>query len=56
MFQEKASGSKIEQPELNRLLEILREENTLMIWKIDGSGHLATRSFLDSLNQDCNSA
>ena len=35
IFQEKASGSKTERPELNRLLEIIREGDTLMIWKLD---------------------
>ncbi|WP_232074058.1 recombinase family protein [Spirosoma aureum] len=37
MADHKASGSKTEQPELNRLLEILREGDTLMIWKLDGA-------------------
>lgn len=38
IFQEKASGSKTERPELNRLLEIIREGDTLMIWKLDRLG------------------
>ena len=38
IFQEKASGSKAERPELNRLLEIIREGDTLMIWKLDRLG------------------
>ncbi|WP_317046718.1 recombinase family protein [Spirosoma pollinicola] len=35
IYQEKASRSKTERPELNRLLEIIREGDTLMIWKLD---------------------
>lgn len=38
IFQEKASGSKIERPELNRLLEIIRQGDTLVIWKLDRLG------------------
>ncbi|GAB2553301.1 recombinase family protein [Spirosoma aerophilum] len=38
IFQEKASGSKTERPELKRLLEIIREGDTLMIWKLDRLG------------------
>ncbi|MBD2705333.1 recombinase family protein [Spirosoma sp. BT702] len=38
IFQEKASGSKIERPELNRLLELIREGDTLVIWKLDRLG------------------
>ena len=38
IYQEKASGSKTERPELNRLLEIIREGDTLMIWKLDRLG------------------
>ena len=38
IFQEKASGSKTERPELNRLLEIIREGDTLVIWKLDRLG------------------
>ncbi|WP_456300548.1 recombinase family protein [Spirosoma telluris] len=50
IFQEKASGSKTERPELNRLLEIIREGDTLMIWKLDGVGRPATGPFTESLN------
>ncbi|GAB3048484.1 recombinase family protein [Spirosoma pulveris] len=38
IFQEKVSGSKTERPELKRLLEIIREGDTLMIWKLDRLG------------------
>ena len=38
IFQEKASGFKTERPELTRLLEIIREGDTLMIWKLDRLG------------------
>ena len=34
----KASGSKTERPELSRLLEIIREGDTLMICKLDRLG------------------
>ena len=38
IFQEKASGSKTERPELSRLLEIIRQGDTLIIWKLDRLG------------------
>ncbi|RZM08194.1 MAG: recombinase family protein [Pedobacter sp.] len=38
IYQEKASGYKTESPELNRLLEIIRKGDTLMIWKLDRLG------------------
>ena len=38
IFQEKASGSKTERPELSRLLEIIRGGDTLIIWKLDRLG------------------
>ena len=38
IFQEKASGSKTERPELSRLLEIIRQGDTLVIWKLDRLG------------------
>ncbi|WP_332369365.1 recombinase family protein [Spirosoma telluris] len=50
IFPEKASGSKTERPELNRLLEINRERDMLMIWKRDGAGRPATGPFTESLD------
>lgn len=38
IFQEKASGTNTERPELNKLLEMIREGDTLMIWKLDRLG------------------
>lgn len=38
IFQEKASGSKMERPELSKLLDIIRPGDTLIIWKLDRLG------------------
>ena len=38
IYQEKVSGSKTERTELSRLLEIIREGDTLIIWKLDRLG------------------
>jgi len=35
IFQEEARGSKMERPELSKLLDILRAGDTLIIWKLD---------------------
>ncbi|NEU70740.1 recombinase family protein [Spirosoma agri] len=35
---EKASGDKIERPEPDRLLEIIRQGDTLVIWKLGRLG------------------
>ncbi|WP_227687264.1 recombinase family protein [Spirosoma arboris] len=51
----KASGSKTERPELSRLLEIIREGDTLTIWKPDDTGDPAIGSFPKSFNRDCDS-
>jgi len=37
IFQEKVSSGK-ERPQLNKLLEILREGDTLVVWKLDRLG------------------
>ena len=44
IYQEKVSGSKTEWTELSQLLEIIREGDTLIIWKLDRLGR-----FLDHL-------
>ncbi|MFD2571787.1 hypothetical protein ACFSUS_14165 [Spirosoma soli] len=36
------SSAKI-RPQLQKMLEVLREEDTIIVWKLDGSGHPATR-------------
>lgn len=38
IYQEKASGAKTDRPELTRLLEHVREGDTLLIWKLDRLG------------------
>ena len=35
IFEEKASGGRWDRPELHRALEHLREEDVLVIWKLD---------------------
>jgi DNA invertase Pin-like site-specific DNA recombinase len=35
VFEEKASGGRWDRPELHRLLEQLREGDTLVVWKLD---------------------
>ncbi|GAB4039423.1 recombinase family protein [Spirosoma gilvum] len=56
MADHKASGSKTERPELNPLLEIIREGDTLVIWKLDGAGRPAAGPFIESLDRDCDAA
>ncbi|WP_317166012.1 recombinase family protein [Spirosoma arboris] len=38
MFQEKASGAKVRRPELSKLLEHIREGDTVGVWKLDRLG------------------
>ncbi|MBD2700172.1 recombinase family protein [Spirosoma sp. BT702] len=38
IYQEKASGAKADRPELTRLLEHVREGDTIVIWKLDRLG------------------
>lgn len=38
IYKEKVSGATIERPELNRLLESLREDDVLVVWKLDRLG------------------
>ncbi len=38
IFQEKASGAKADRPELNKLLEHMREGDTVVVWKLDRLG------------------
>jgi DNA invertase Pin-like site-specific DNA recombinase len=38
IFEDKVSGNRVERPGLNRLLEILREGDTLVVWKLDRLG------------------
>jgi len=38
IFDDKMSGSRTERPGLNKVLEILREGDTLVVWKLDRLG------------------
>lgn len=38
IFDDKISGSRTERPGLNKVLEILREGDTLVVWKLDRLG------------------
>lgn len=38
IFHEKASGSRAERPEFSKALEVLREGDTLVVWKLDRLG------------------
>jgi len=38
IFQEKASGNSADRPELNRMLEQLRESDVVIVWKLDRLG------------------
>ncbi len=42
VFQEKVSGATAERPELRKLLELIREGDTLVIWKLDRLGRSLT--------------
>jgi len=35
IFQEKISGAKIDRPELQRLLDQLRPDDVVVVWKLD---------------------
>lgn len=41
IYQEKVSGLLADRPELTKLLEVIRVGDTLVIWKLDGTGHPA---------------
>jgi DNA invertase Pin-like site-specific DNA recombinase len=38
IFEDKISGSRAERPGLNKALEMLREGDTLVVWKLDRLG------------------
>jgi len=38
IFEDRVSGSRAERPGLNKLLEMLREGDTLVVWKLDRLG------------------
>jgi len=42
VYQEKASGAKSDRPELQKLLEHVREGDTIVIWKLDRLGRSLT--------------
>lgn len=46
LFQEKASGAKADRPELRKMIDQLREDDVVVIWKLDRLG----RSLRDLVN------
>jgi DNA invertase Pin-like site-specific DNA recombinase len=42
IFQEKVSSAK-GRPQLQKMLEVLREGDTIIVWKLDGTGRPAVR-------------
>lgn len=43
VFEDKTSGSRDERPGLNKTLEVLREGDTLVVWKLDRLGRSVKR-------------
>lgn len=46
IYQEKISGAKMERPELKRLLEHLRPDDVVVVWKLDRLAR-STRNLLE---------
>jgi len=42
----KVSSAKV-RPQLQKMLEVLREDDTVIVWKLDGTGHPAARQVLE---------
>ena len=40
LYEEKESGGRVDRPELQRLMEALREGDTLVVWRLDRLGRL----------------
>ena len=53
IFQEKASGGRWDRPELHRLLEQLRKNDVVVVWKLDRLSRSLkdVLTFMDKINQ-----
>ena len=48
IFAEKASGAKTDRPELAKALEFMREDDTLVVWKLDRLAR-STRQLIETV-------
>ncbi|MBB2955791.1 DNA invertase Pin-like site-specific DNA recombinase [Bifidobacterium commune] len=42
IYTDHASGAKAHRPQLDRMIESLRESDTVVVWKLDRPGHAAS--------------
>lgn len=49
LFVDHASGAKAHRPELDHLLDVIREGDTLVVWKLDRLGR-SVQNFVDLMN------
>jgi DNA invertase Pin-like site-specific DNA recombinase len=49
LFTDHASGAKAHRPELDRLLDVIREGDTLVVWKLDRLGR-SVQNLVDLMN------
>jgi DNA invertase Pin-like site-specific DNA recombinase len=54
IFEDTASGSRSERPGLSKVLEVLREDDTLVVWKLDRLGRSVKNliEFVSALEKD----
>jgi DNA invertase Pin-like site-specific DNA recombinase len=50
IFHEKTSGSRAERPEFSKALEALREDDTLVVWKLDRLGR-SVKNLVDLVSE-----
>lgn len=50
IFEDRVSGSRSERPGLNKLLEVLREGDTLVVWKLDRLGR-SVKNLVDLVSE-----